>query len=202
MLAAGPSSSVRASAPQEVREAPRSGAAALCDERERMGWYLGERRCHATPRRAFGWLVPIVATGRRVRGVPGDPRIATRPHHPPARRGPVAPALESRDQQPLFALSRAAACASIAPPHARFATVRHALGSSTRERGWRERLTCRRRCGRRWRSLAYTHPFPLQRIAHTAARALRLPRLPRRARARAGWHRRGPRQFLRPHRRV
>ena len=116
MPAASPSSSVRASAPPEVREAPRGGAAALCDERERMGWSLGERRCHATPRRAFGRLIHIVATGRSARGVPGDPRIATRPRHPPARRVPVAPALESRDQQPLFALSRSSYAPRSPPP--------------------------------------------------------------------------------------
>ena len=122
-----------------------------------MGWSLGERRCHATPRRAFGRLIHIVATGRSARGVPGDPRIATRPRHPPARRVPVAPALESRDQQPLFALSRSSHAPRSPPPPSN------------------------------WRSLAYkrwhqqTHPFPLQRIVRTAARALRLPRPPRRA---------------------
>ena len=141
-----------------------------------MGWSLGERRCHATPRRAFGWLIPIVATGRSARGVPGDPRIATRPHHPPARRVPVAPALESRDQQPLFALSRSSHAPRSPPPHARFARARHALGSSTRERGWRERLTCRPRrlSARRPRRLSAA-PSP---HAVCAAGRLRAPSAP------------------------
>ena len=81
------------------------------------------------------------------------------------------------------------ACASIAPPpHARFTTARHALGSSTRERGWRERLTCRPRrlSARRARRLSArrlrTPSAPQavsarrpRRLRHLSARGLRAP---------------------------